>query len=227
LLVGTATGFGIEARHGGFSEEHWRQPHRWNRCAERQGIPKKVFCASMADVFEEHPQLDRWRARLWDVIEATPMLQWQLLTKRPENVWPMVPWRARWPENVWIGTSVENSRHTFRVDILRELPAAVTFISAEPLLGSLFLNGKPNRQALSLDGVDWVIAGGESGPRHRPVDLDWVRELRDACLAAEVPFFYKQQGGRTSKSGGRDLDGRAWSEFPPTSARRAVPYVAK
>ena len=85
----------------------------------------------------------------------------------------------------------------------------------------------PGRQALSLDGVDWVIAGGESGPRHRPVDLDWVRELRDACLAAQVPFFYEQQGGRTSKSGGRDLDGRTWSEFPPTSARSAVPYVAK
>jgi protein gp37 len=181
----------------------------------------------MADVFEERRELDRWRERLWELIEATPMLQWQLLTKRPENVWPMVPWRARWPENVWIGTSVENSRQTFRVDILRELPAAVRFISAEPLLGSLFLNGKPSRQALSLDAVDWVIAGGESGPRHRPVDLDWVRELRDACLAAKVPFFYKQQGGRTSKSGRRDLDGRTWSEFPPTSPRRAVPYVAK
>jgi protein gp37 len=209
------------------SEEHWRQPLRWNRRAERQGLPKKVFCASMADVFEERRELDRWRERLWELIEATPMLQWQLLTKRPENVWPMVPWRARWPENVWIGTSVENSRQTFRVDILRELPAAVRFISAEPLLGSLFLNGKPSRQALSLDGVDWVIAGGESGPRHRPVDLDWVRELRDACLATRVPFFYKQRGGRTSKSGGRDLDGRTWSEFPPTPPRRAVTYVAK
>lgn len=196
------------------SESHWRQPLRWNRQAEEQRSPLRVFCASMADVFENRDELAPWRQRLWTLIEQTPMLHWQLLTKRPENVAPMVPWRETWPANVWIGTSVENSRHTFRVDILRNLPAAVRFISAEPLLGSLFLNGKPNRRPLRLDGVDWVIAGGESGARHRPVNLGWVREVRDACLAAGVPFFYKQQGGRTSKSGGRLLDGRTWDEFP-------------
>jgi protein gp37 len=201
------------------SEHHWRQPLRWNCQARDRGKPIKVFCASMADVFEDRPDLEPPRQRLWMLIEQTPMLYWQLLTKRPENVTPMVPWRDAWPDNVWIGTSVENSRHTFRVDILRELPAAVRFISAEPLLGSLFLNGERNRWPLALDRVDWVIAGGESGPRHRPVNLDWVRELRDACISAGVPFFYKQQGGRTSKAGGRVLDGRTWDEFPAASAR--------
>jgi len=202
------------------SENHWRQPLRWNRHAEQQDHRIKVFCASMADVFEARIELDSWRALLWDLIEQTPMLEWQLLTKRPENVAAMVPWTDEWPANVWIGTSVENSRHTFRVDILRELPAAVRFMSAEPLLGSLFLNGRPNRRPLNLDGVDWVIAGGESGPRHRPVDLAWLRELRDACVTADIPFFYKQRGGRTSKSGGRELDGRTWDEFPTPPARR-------
>lgn len=196
------------------SEQHWYQPIKWNRLAAESGRPTKVFCASMADVFEEREELRPWRERLWMLIDQTPMLHWQLLTKRPENVAAMVPWGGEWPTNVWIGTSIENSRHSFRVDILRELPAAVRFISAEPLLGSLFLNGTPKRRPLDLTGIDWVIAGGESGPRYRPVNLDWVRELRDACLLAKVPFFYKQRGGRTSKSGGRELDGRTWGDFP-------------
>jgi len=194
-----------------FSDQHWAQPRRWNRQAERGGRRLKVFCASMADVFEDHRALDLWRQRLWALIEETPLLDWQLLTKRPENVAAMAPWGDCWPENVWLGTSLENGRHTFRAN---ELPASIRFISAEPLLGSLFLNGKPNRQALELDGIDWVIAGGESGPRFRSVDLEWVRELRDACLDASIPFFYKQQGGRTSKADGRTLDGRTWSDFP-------------
>lgn len=201
------------------SDEHWRHPLRWNRAAERDGAPRKVFCASMADVFEDHPELEPWRARLWPLIEQTPMLEWQLLTKRPENVATMVPWGERWPSNVWIGASIENSRHTFRADLLRALPAAVRFISAEPLLGSLFLNGTPNRRPLELDGIDWVIAGGESGPRHRPLELDWVRELRDACRDRSVAFFYKQAGGRTPKAGGRELDGRTWDEFPEPRTR--------
>src|SRR5439155_19314188 len=145
-----------------------RQPIRWNHLAEKRGEPTKVFCASMADVFEDRAELRPWRERLWTLVEQTPMLDWQLLTKRPENVATMVPWVKEWPSNVWVGTSVENSRHTFRVDILRDLPAAVRFVSAEPLLGSLFLKGTPNRRPLELTGMDWVIAGGESGPRYRP-----------------------------------------------------------
>ena len=96
-------------------------------------------------------------------------LQWQLLTKRPDLALELAPWRDRWPDNVWLGTSVENARFTFRAHLLREIPAAVRFISAEPILGSLFVNGKPNRTPLDLAGIDWLIAGGESGPRCRPV----------------------------------------------------------
>jgi protein gp37 len=200
------------------TDAHWKQPLRWNRAAEDAGERRRVFCASMADVFEDHPELEPWRVRLWPLIEQTPWLEWQLLTKRPENVAAMVPWSDGWPANVWIGASIENSRHTFRADLLRELPASVRFISAEPLLGSLFLNGKPNRRPLELDGIDWVIAGGESGPNHRPLELAWVRELRDACLDRNVAFFYKQAGGRTPKAGGRELDGRTWDEFPLVAA---------
>jgi protein gp37 len=197
-----------------FTDEHWRQPERWNRQAQLAGKPRRVFCASMADVFEARDELDPWRARLWSLIEQTPWLHWQLLTKRPENVAGMVPWSGDWPVNVWIGASVENARHTFRADLLRELPAAVRFLSVEPLLGSVFVNGRPNRRPLELDGIDWVIAGGESGPRHRPLELDWVRELRDACTDTGTAFFFKQVGGRTPKAGGRELDGRTWDEFP-------------
>lgn len=197
-----------------FGEAHWKRPLRWNAEAERHGVHKRVFCASMADVFEDHSDITPWRLRLWSMIEQTPWLHWQLLTKRPENVASMVPWHDSWPRNVWIGVSIENSRFTFRADILRELPAAIRFISAEPLLGSLFLNGKPNRRPLDLAGIDWVIAGGESGPRYRGFDIDWVRELRDACHEATTAFFFKQHGGRTSKAGGRILDGRTYDEFP-------------
>jgi protein gp37 len=121
--------------------------------------------------------------------------------------------------NVWIGVSVENSRFTWRVDVLREIPAAVRFISAEPLLGSLFEGppavwGARRRSPLDLTGIDWLIAGGESGPGYRPVQLEWLRELRDACAAAGVAFFFKQWGGKTAKSGGRELDRRLHDEMP-------------
>jgi protein gp37 len=215
--------WGADSERRFFGEKHWARPRKWNRDAQAHGRPLKVFCASMADVFEQRAELDSWRLRLWALIEETPWLRWQLLTKRPENVEAMVPWRDAWPSNVWVGASVENSRHTFRADIVRELPARVRFISAEPLLGSLFLNGKAKRRPLDLTGIDWLIAGGESGARHRPLNLEWVRELRDACRQSGTAFFYKQQGGRTAKSGGRILDGRTYSEFPnPRERRRAV-----
>src|SRR5712691_6689127 len=142
-----------------FGDQHWAHPRKWNRDAEAHRKPLLVFCASMADVFEDHSQLDPWRDRLWRLIDGTPWLQWQLLTKRPENVERMVPWHDAWPSNVWIGTSVENARHTFRADILREFPARVRFISAEPLLGSLFLNRKPNHQPLDLAGIQLADRG--------------------------------------------------------------------
>lgn len=180
----------------------------------------------MADVFEDRDELDPWRKRLWEVIETTPWLSWQLLTKRPENVPQMVPWgNGSWPANVWLGVSVENTAFTHRADRLRELPAAVKFISAEPLLGSL-LTSKSRRPALDLQGIDWVIAGGESGPRARPMHLDWVRELRDACRGNDVRFFLKQLGGHPNKRGGRHavLDRRRWRELPPGA--RSAPAAA-
>lgn len=203
-----------------FTDQHWARPRKWDRDAAARGVRTRVFCASMADVFEDLDELEPWRERLWTLIIETPRLDWQLLTKRPENVGRMVPWADDWPANVWIGTSIENSRHTFRADILRELPAPVRFISAEPLLGSLFLNGKPNRQPLDLTDIHWLIAGGESGPRHRPMEMEWVRELRNACRESSVAFFYKQQGGRTPKAGGRLLDGRTYSQVPRTASQR-------
>jgi protein gp37 len=176
----------------------------------------KVFCASMADVFEDEPGLAPWRDRLWGLIEATPWLAWQLLTKRPENVARMAPWGAEWPANVWLGTSIENSRFTFRADLLREIPARIRFVSAEPLLDSLFRNGRSNRRPLELDGIDWLIAGGESGHRARPSQLDWFRELRDACADQGVAFFLKQLGGAGDKRGGDKavLDGERRREIP-------------
>jgi protein gp37 len=122
-----------------------------------------------------------------------------------------------WPANVWMGVSIENRRFVWRADRLRTVPAAVRFISAEPLLGPL--------EGLNLAGIDWLIAGGESGHRHRPLNPAWVRELRDRCQQEEVAFFFKQWGGRTSKAGGRDLDGQTWSQMPrplPASIRASL-----
>lgn len=210
-----------------FRDDHWRKPVLWNRKAAAVRVPLKVFCASMADVFEERHELDRWRRRLWVLIEETPWLRWQLLTKRPENVAGMVPW-AVLPDNVWIGTSIENSRFTFRADILREIPARVRFISAEPLLGSLFRDGRPNRRPLELDGIHWIVVGGESGPRARQMDLEWARELRDASAAAGTAYFVKQLGGYPDKRGHEKalLDGRFWRELPAHGLTIAAPELA-
>lgn len=210
--------WGADAPRRFFADAHWARPLKWNRDAAAVGVPLKVFCASMADVFEDQPELEPWRRRLWKLIEETPWLQWQLLTKRPENVAKLVPWGGVWPPNVWLGASIENSRFTFRADTLRELPAAVRFISAEPLLGSLFAV-RGNRRPLDLTGIHWVIAGGESGPRARPMDLDWTRELRDRCVEARVAFLLKQLGGVRDKRGGAKaiLDHAPWRQFPPAT----------
>jgi protein gp37 len=214
--------WGAETSRRFFGDEHWRQPLRWDRKAEASGTRTRVFCASMADVFEDRDELEKWRVRLWGLIEATPNLDWQLLTKRPENVAAMVPWEDDWPANVWIGASIENSRFTFRADVLRELPAAVRFISAEPLLGSLMLNGKPNRRPLELEGISWVIVGGESGPRARPMRLEDAQELVDACRAGGVAPFVKQLGSVLGKSygGGKGGDIEA---FPAPLQVREFP----
>jgi protein gp37 len=190
-----------------FTEKHWQEPLKWNKQARGSGERARVFCASMADVFEDFAPLDTERDRLWNLIYETPWLDWQLLTKRPENVLSMVPWGQKWPENVWIGTSVENQQvANHRVPILKKIPALVRFLSCEPLIGAI--------DTLDLNGIHWLIVGGESGHGHRPIEEEWVRQLRDNCVKSGVAFFFKQWGGRTSKSQGRILDNEEWAEFP-------------
>jgi len=175
-------------------------PLRWRR-------PRRIFVNSMSDLFHEDvPEV--FVAQVFDVMEQASQHIFQVLTKRPIHV---RDFNLPWPPNVWLGVSIENKRWVGRADDLRAVPAAVRFISAEPLLGRL--------EGLKLTGIDWLIAGGESGYRHRPVDPEWVRELRDRCEAESVAFFFKQWGGRTSKSGGRELDGRTWSEMPTSMVR--------
>lgn len=155
---------------------------------------------------------DLWHARVpadfihrvFDVMVDTPQHTYQLLTKRPRRLARMAP-ELPWPRNVWVGVSVESQREAWRVAELRKVPAAVRFISAEPLLGPL---------SLDLSGIGWVIAGGESGPNHRPMNERWALDLRDQCASSGIAFFFKQWGGRTPKAGGRELDGRVWDQVP-------------
>lgn len=186
------------------SESYWKQPLKWNEAAEKAGVQAKVFCASMADVFEDHKDVHESRMRLFNMIDKTPWLIWQLLTKRPENIREFTPvWhKLGFPDNVWIGTSVENQKAADeRIPHLLEVPAKVRFLSCEPLLGPLEFSDVTRRSDAvrvlgqrSLTGIHWVIAGGESGPKARPMHPGWVRSLRDQCQAAGVPFFFKQWG---------------------------------
>jgi protein gp37 len=173
-------------------------PRRWRR-------PRVIFVNSMSDLF--HPQVSAdFITRVFEVMAATPQHTYQILTKRPKRARQLL--RGWTPVlNVWLGVSIEDERVVDRADILREVPAAVRFLSLEPLLGPL--------PSLDLTGIDWVIVGGESGPDCRPMRKEWVLELRDRCQAAGVPFFFKQWGGPTPKSGGRLLDGRTWDQMPP------------
>lgn len=180
-----------------FWDDRLEQPFTWRE-------PRRVFVNSMSDVFHAHFTLEQIQ-QVFDVMNATPEHQYQVLTKRPERALRLAP-ELQFTDNIWLGVSCEDARVAHRVDTLREIPAAVRFISAEPLLGSL--------ADLDLAGIDWVIAGGESGAGHRPMDPEWVRELRDNCVDAGVAFFFKQWGGHTPKAGGRELDGRTWDAYP-------------
>jgi protein gp37 len=209
-------------------------PLRWRK-------PRMVFVNSMSDLFHEDVP-EAFLRDVWDVMVEAKQHTFQVLTKRPDRAAEFLAgyWHGGGPSlyvspscpasNVWLGTSIENTRFTWRADVLRESPAAVRFISAEPLLGSLlrdrngdyfpaFTDDDRGHAPLDLNGIDWLIAGGESGRGHRPIDARWVRELRDACDANGTSFFFKQWGGDTPKSGGRLLDGREWSEYPAGRAR--------
>ena len=176
-----------------FGDTHWREPLRWNAEAVAAGRRERVFCASMADVFEWRATLNEQRTRLWALIEQTPNLDWLLLTKRPQHILRMAPWDNEWPRNVWVGTTVENQRLAdIRLPHLLAVPARVRFLSCEPLLGPL--NLRPWFNGRGKHSIDWVIAGGESGAHSRPMHPDWVSELLRQCQRANVPFHFKQWG---------------------------------
>ena len=175
-------------------------PGRWRR-------PRRVFVNSMSDLFHEQVPFD-FVDEVFDRMVEHDRHVYQVLTKRPER---MAEYSARmdtWPANVWAGVSVENQIWADRrIPLLTAVPASVRFLSVEPLLKAVDLSRY-------LDGVQWVIVGGESGPRARPMAAEWARSVRDDCLAAGVPFFFKQWGGRHAKAGGRELDGETWNQMP-------------
>lgn len=191
------------------SEATWRNPLRWDREAANAGERRRVFCASLADVFDSEVP-EEWRHDLWELIRKTPNLDWQLLTKRPLSIAKMLPadWGVGWP-NVWLGTTVEGQQYDWRVEALLTVPARIRFVSAEPLLAPWHPHMAARRGRLH-----WIITGGESGHGARPCDPDWVRAIRDDCVAHGVAYFHKQWGGRTPKAGGKELDGFEWCQFP-------------
>lgn len=172
-------------------------PRQWR-------APRMIFVNSMSDLFHAKVPIGFVR-EVFTVMTETPQHNYQLLTKRSRRLRRMAD-KLDWPRNLWVGVSVEDADVLDRVDDLRTVPAAVRFLSCEPLLGPL--------AKIDLTGIDWVIAGGESGKDSRRLDPAWVRELRDTAISARVPFFFKQWGGRTSKSGGRTLDGKTWNQYP-------------
>lgn len=190
--VTSGPGFGVTVHPAALT-----LPMKWQK-------PRMVFVNSMSDLF--HPKVPIGFVReIFDVIRATPQHTYQILTKRAKRM-ARVSDRLDWPENIWMGTSVEDLASTPRIDDLRLVPARIRFLSCEPLLQAL-----PD---LDLTGVGWVIVGGESGPRARPIDREWVVDIRDQAVAAGVPFFFKQWGGLTPKQRGRVLDGRTWEQYP-------------
>src|SRR5215813_9029581 len=227
-----------------FGEAHWREPLIWNEEARAACRRERVFCASMADVFERRSDLKHERERLWKLIEDTPNLDWLVLTKRPQNIERMVPWHKDWPLNVWLGTTVETqSLAEKRLPFLLRNAATIRFLSCEPLLGHIDL-----RQWFKRSGfhpIDWIIVGGESGPRSRPMHPDWALSLLGQCQDSNVPLHFKQWGQwvpldlaprtlttrpiqlnsekpvhmvrMTKKLTGRTLNGTTWDQLPHTS----------
>lgn len=186
------------------TDDYWEKPFAWNKKAKKLGVRLKVFCGSMCDVFEDREDLIEYRVRLYELISLTPHLDWLLLTKRPENIIKFyVPWfgMVKPVENVWLGVSVENQEMAdLRIPELLKIPAKVRFLSCEPLLEEIDLEyplritgwNEDAYENIEGAGVDWVIVGGESGPKKRPFAPDWARSIRDQCQDAKVPFFMKQ-----------------------------------
>lgn len=184
--------WGPEAWRRRFGDHHWNDPIRWNRAAEKAGRRARVFCGSMCDVGEDRRDLDDERERLWNLIEATPNLDWMLLTKRIESLSAKLPWPRPMP-NVWVGATAGHRGALGSIDLLRDVPAAVRFISAEPLIEDL--------GALNLRGISLVIPGGESGPHARPCRVEWIRSIVRQCREAGVACFVKQYGSHAIGDG--------------------------
>lgn len=208
------------------SDNYWKQPLRWQKEAAESGKQVRVFCASLSDVFEDHPDWVQPRKQLWQLIADTPDLQWLLLTKRPENFTRMNPNGPNkpWPGNVWLGTTVETQEYAYRrIPYLAEQSGtAINFVSVEPQLGPITL-----KKHLPGD-LDWVIVGGESGSGARRSDLSWWRSLRDEC-AGHAYYFVKQMGvvlakelGLKDKRHGADI-----SEFPEDLRIQEIPFLEK
>lgn len=207
---------GVEKYRRGFEvaqhESVIETPLRWRK-------PRLVFVNSMSDLF--HDLVDPgFIEAVFEVMNRCPQHSFQVLTKRPERTLELDS-DLNWTPNIWLGVSIESGRWLRRLEALRLTSARTRFLSLEPLLGPL-----PN---LDLSGVDWVITGGESGPGARPMDPDWVREIRDNCVSRDVPFFFKQWGGTNKKRAGRVLDGRTWDEMPSreTLAEGQEPFVRR
>jgi len=185
-----------------------QDPMKWRK-------PRMVFVNSMSDLFHEDVD-DAFIWQVFDTMNEANHHTYQILTKRPERVLALDPYLL-WSSNIWMGVSIENATYSHRIDTLLETTACTKFLSCEPLLGSVV--------PLDLDGIDWVIVGGESGPGARGIDKQWVREIRDQCIQTDMPFFFKQWGGTMKKRNGRILDGRTWDEFPskPTKQSAYVP----
>ena len=183
-------------------------PLRWKK-------PRVIFVNSMSDLFQEGIPL-KFIQRVFTVMQESPQHQFQVLTKRPEIALALAD-RLPWPDNVWLGTSVETAAYVERVRILQRIPAKIRFLSVEPLLGPI--------PRLPLAKIHWVIVGGESGPGARPMDERWVIQIRDRCRKVGVPFFFKQWGGVNKKRTGRELQGRTWEEMPLESPKRQLQYA--
>lgn len=182
-------------------EQSLYAPTKWSR-------GRKVFVNSMSDLFHESVPIE-FIERVFDVMNKTPRHTYQILTKRAERL-QEISNQLEWQDNVWMGVSVENQDFSYRVDCLRKTRAKIKFLSIEPLIGPI--------DNINLDGIDWVIVGGESGPNARPIKPEWVYSIRDECQRLNIPFHFKQWGGVNKKRTGRLLDGRTWDEYPQAKA---------
>jgi protein gp37 len=178
-------------------EHSFQKPLQWKK-------PQMIFVNSMSDLF--HPEVtDETIQGIFEVMRSAHWHTFQVLTKRSTRI-RSLSLSIDWPSNVWMGVSVETEDYLYRIRNLQSTQARIKFLSLEPLLGPM--------PKLSLEGIDWVIVGGESGPRARPIEQDWVIRIRDKCVASQTPFFFKQWGGKNKKKNGRILDGRLWGEMP-------------